>query len=147
MIAAATPFMNVPRPEDWEGPFVVAAVICGRVDDTLAPISFDVLDVRESFELPGDGPLKLTGRILLLRFSRGAASAARITTRLIGPEQYFSDRRVAEVVFTDDTQTVFLRLDLDDLELPHPGRYGFLVRTSTGAVLTWVPFTVTAKGR
>jgi hypothetical protein len=130
--------------QDWEGPFVVAALICGRVDDTLG--RFDVLDVRERFELPAHGPLKLTGRNLLLRFSRGgAAGAAKITTRLIGPEQYFSDTRAAEIPFTDDVaETVSLRFELDDIEVPHPGRYGFLVRTSAGAVLTWVPFTVTA---
>jgi hypothetical protein len=136
--------MNPPRPEDWEGPFVVAALICGRVDDTLAPNSFDVLDIRERFEMPADGPLRLTGQKLLLRLSRGATAAAKITTRLIGPEQYFSDPRVAKVVFADDVaQTVSVIFELDDLEVPHPGRYGFLVRTSTGAVLTWVPFTVT----
>ena len=141
--------MNPPRPEDWEGPFVVAALLCGRMDESPASASFDVLDVRERFELPAEGPLRLTGRKLFLRLSRGAAPAAKITTRLIGPEQYFSDPRVAKVVFTDDVaQTVSLVFDLDDLEVPHAGRYGFLVRTTGGSVLTWVPFTVGAhKGR
>jgi len=137
--------VNPPRPEDWEGPFVVAALICGRLDEAPESGSFDLLDVRERFELPLEGPLRLAGRKLLLRLSRGGLPAAKITTRLVGPDQYFGHSRVAKVAFTDDVaQTVSVVFDLDDIELPYAGHYGFLVRSTTGSVLTWVPFLVSA---
>jgi len=101
--------------------------------------------VRERFELPLEGPLRLAGRKLLLRLSRGGLPAAKITTRLVGPDQYFGHSRVAKVAFTDDVaQTVSVVFDLDDIELPYAGHYGFLVRSTTGSVLTWVPFLVSA---